>query len=65
MTQRVPSALETKLCRDLRLWLGTADEESSDFRDVLTALEYFIPELLREHCAEWPFDESLDQPYVS
>ena len=34
-------------------------DESDDLRDVLSALEYFLPEVLREIHSEWN-DESLD-----
>jgi hypothetical protein len=58
------SIAEQHLANELRLTLagipiGAAITGSESFRAVLTSLEYFIPEMLREVHADWQH-ESLD-----
>ena len=60
---RPTSRAENTVARSLRMILGhtaTGDslDESNDLRSVLSAMEYFIPEVLQIH-REWN-DESLD-----
>lgn len=58
------SRAEESISRSLRLILaelpnGATIEDSEQFREVLSGLEYFIPEVLREIHPEW-IHESLD-----
>jgi hypothetical protein len=60
----ITSPAEQHLARDLRsvlrdVEIGDRIPESEVFRDALSALEYYIPEVLREVHPEWKH-ESLD-----
>jgi hypothetical protein len=62
---RVASKAEQLVCQSLRSVSadkpdGSELEDSPGLRDLLGGLEYYVTELLMEHCAAWPRHEALD-----
>ena len=63
-SERITSRAEVIVTKSLRIILdsmmtGDRIQETDEFRDTLSAMEYFIPEVFREIHSEWTY-ESLD-----